>query len=463
MITKIKKNVLIFWVITILFLIKGIYYCFYIPPWEAPDEPGHVNYVLFLYHNKSIPGTKIMPTFNGVHYVYQKNHILPKLQKGGDAVFNRNSFKLRMPLGTIEGNPPFYYLYLMPFYILSLGLNGYFSFIFLRFGSLLLGTFTVIFVYHIVKLLYPKSKTIPNLVYFLVAFQPMFTFMSSVVNSDSLVTLLFVLLMYVILRFIILAKNTSIMTTLLVLSVAGAAALTKPQMVIAIPIAISSLFFVKKTNINKIITLFLTSIAMPLIWYLSRYIQIGAQAFSYPFTEVQKYPLPLWKYPVAFILGKQPIGIFMSFWGYFGWINVPMPKFIYLLFFLIVLISVIGWVTYLREKNNYPKDLKRASLFLYFSSIIYIITIFTYDLLTYTKTYHFVIQGRYFMPILFIVILFILQGIMFYNKKLTKFFIFLCITILILSQVLMYISISRFYYQKLQLISPITSFYVSQK
>src|SRR3990167_1629974 len=47
---------ILFLIIT-FFLLKGLYLIFTIPPWEAPDEPGHVSYVIYLYKYKSFPSS----------------------------------------------------------------------------------------------------------------------------------------------------------------------------------------------------------------------------------------------------------------------------------------------------------------------------------------------------------------------------------------------------------------------
>jgi glycosyltransferase involved in cell wall biosynthesis len=51
--TYYKKYALIS--ILFIFLFKNLFIIFSIPPWEAPDEPGHVSYVIYMYNNKSFP------------------------------------------------------------------------------------------------------------------------------------------------------------------------------------------------------------------------------------------------------------------------------------------------------------------------------------------------------------------------------------------------------------------------
>src|SRR5260370_39576598 len=114
-------------VMRVLFFIKGVYFVLFIPPWEAPDEMGHAAYVSYLYINRSIPDnvTKkpIIDRSMGTSWG-QQQQLLKQMQKGNitnkKELYDRNGYVMMINKGTIAPNPPLYYLYLLPFYILSL-------------------------------------------------------------------------------------------------------------------------------------------------------------------------------------------------------------------------------------------------------------------------------------------------------------------------------------------------------
>src|SRR6266581_1324662 len=121
-------------ILFLLFLIKGFYYSLFIPPWEAPDEPGHVDYVLNLYQNKEFPGVETnhrRSHSEDTSFVYQRKYVLPAVQRGMQhsykELFTRTNFTPGKVIQNIAGNPPLYYIYLLPFYAFSLMLPSYWS------------------------------------------------------------------------------------------------------------------------------------------------------------------------------------------------------------------------------------------------------------------------------------------------------------------------------------------------
>src|SRR6266496_6475523 len=105
---NVKKVSKLFWILIIVVLIKGVYYAFFIPPWEAPDEPGHVAYVQYLYSSKSLPDNMTRRPINDLsmsHSLMQQSKLLAKIQKGGGTLqrrelYNRNEYRI----GVYRGN-----------------------------------------------------------------------------------------------------------------------------------------------------------------------------------------------------------------------------------------------------------------------------------------------------------------------------------------------------------------------
>ncbi|HEV2339399.1 MAG TPA: DUF2142 domain-containing protein [Patescibacteria group bacterium] len=460
-----KKPAVLFWAILVFFLVKGIYFCFFIPPWEAPDETGHVKYVLYLFHYKNVPAFASQSSIkNGdgtITWRYQRNTVFPKIQKGVTNfhvnLFNRNEYQLVRGVLNITIYPPLYYLYLVPFYFISLPFSSYMSLMFLRFGSLLLGMASLLLIYKTAKLLFSGSVYIPLLAMLLIALQPMFTFITAVVNNDTVVIMLFCLFIYLSLRLMLLKKYPTCIKIILVGLIAGLATLSKPQLFVTIPLYFMLLFFKNPKGIYNWILVCMSVLIFPALWYIPQFLHGGTASFSYAISRIH-HSTPLWSYPIDFIKAKQPVGIFMSFWGYFGWLDVPMPKWIYALFASLLCIAFLGWIIGIKKKRIHTSS--AIALFLISSVVFYSLVIFLYDLLYFTHNSVFAIQGRYFLPLLFLLVLWILQGLKFYSKKLQNIFIAICIMVFIISQITMYFSLSSYYYHTFTFISPLTEIYL---
>lgn len=462
MVANYKKSTVIFLLVITFFILRGIYYCFFIPPWEAPDEPGHVKYVLNLYKNKELPsdrlrfdiGSELVRSWN-----YQKKYILPPTRsKKNNPVadlFNRNKYKPERGTDNITSYPPLYYVYLLPFYFASLPFPSYISLIFLRFGSVVIGTISLIIIRKIAQIFFSKPQ-ICNLAIFLIALDPMYTFISSVVNSDVMVIFAFALFFYVCLKYIILSERPALRNSMWVSFIVGLSTLSKPQMLVMVPIYLVVLFI--KTGLTSRMKVFLMFIAIiiPLLWYVIA----GHSSVSYSLGTMHTHVLPIWQYPSQFFKDKQLIGIFMSFWGFFGWLDVPMPKWIYVFILAILLIATGGWILGIKKGLKASGSLKKAFLFTVVMSIGYILTVVSYDVAYFLSSYHFALQGRYFLPVLFVLIFGIIKGILLYSNKVRQILIISIILVFILSQIIMYSTISSYYYHAYFFISPLSRIYL---
>ena len=217
-------------------------------------------------------------------------------------------------------------------------------------------------------------------------------------------------------------------------------------MLVIIPVYLGYLFVSKKLRVKDMLISCISTIVFPSLLYGLKFIQTGTGSFSYAFGWTEGHPAPFWQYPIAFIKQKQPIGIFMSFWGYFGWLKVPMSKWIYLLFLLIMLIATVGWIYAVKKKIRLFPTSSKALVFVCIVSISYIATIFLFDFLTF-------IQKDVFL----------IQGLLVYKDRLRTILLTGSIGIFLISQILMYSSISRFYYHRYAVISPLTKVYLLKK
>lgn len=441
--------------ILLIFFIKGIFLAFLIPPWEAPDEPGHLSYPIYLLDQKKLPSAfRPFIPMTIIESIKNNRKIINQLKKGRllkknkSSLFNRDKIKYSKQLTNLASHPPIYYLYLMPFYLLSIMFSSYMSLILLRIGSLLLGTVSLIFIYRLTKKIFSHNKKMPLITVFLISFQPTFSFISSIVNNDIMVFLIFVIFLDLMISFS-LSKNIFGKRLIVLTFVASIAPLIKPQLITLVFTYIVFLFIWNKKKL--LLNFFLSLLAIIPIsgWFIYKYIEEGIKYFSYSVQNIKIIPYSFWCYPFEFILGKQPIGIFMSFWGFFGWLDVPLPKWCYLLFFLIILISLIGWICWLKKEKLKTVRLiyqKKTIFLLLIANFLYIVSIFLFDLQVFIMAHRFVIHGRYLTPVLPLFTILILQGILFYKTALRKKFIIFVSIVFIVNQITTFMIISYSYY-----------------
>ncbi len=408
--------------IILFFFVRCVWFSLLIPPWEAPDETAHVAYVLYLYNHHKLPSKyqSFLPQSIQESMVKQRqSHQINKNQ-----LFNRTDYRLTKEIVNIASHPPLYYLYLLPFYQLSLFFSSYWSVIIMRWGSIILGLICLLLTFQLTKKIIHDRK-IALLTTFLVSLTPMFTFISSIVNNDIMVVLFF------------LASLVLIEEGLLLGMVMGLSMLVKPQLVILVAFYLVYLLRQKKLKLVFHLTPVLLSLFGLILIYKNQYLTGGQNILYYSVQNAQKSLTPFWQYPIEFIAKKQPIGIFMSFWGFFGWLDVPMPKWVYILFLIFIILGGLGWWV--------SKKPKKINSLLLGSFVLYLLAIIVFDLQVFILAHQFVIHGRYLAPLLPLLIIFLVNGIQLFSPHLKKIALLYIITIFLISQIMMLTTIITFY------------------
>ncbi|HRE49336.1 MAG TPA: glycosyltransferase family 39 protein [Aggregatilineales bacterium] len=217
-----------------------------------------------------------------------------------------------------------------------------------RFLSVLLGAVTVLMTYRLAAELFPPPSFPPWLTLLagvFTAFNPMFLFISGSVNNDNLANALAAALLVQIVR---LLKRTDLPTLreLIWLGVlAGAGMLAKFNIGFLLPIIALALgmlalrrrdlrFFLRAALVTGGLTILIAG-----WWYLRNWQLYGDPTGLNVFIQiVGARPIPanaaqLWAERHTFL---------MSYWGFFGGVNVPLPDALYTGFNLIALIAVGG-------------------------------------------------------------------------------------------------------------------------
>lgn len=453
---KEQKNCFLIKIILLIFLLKGIFLTFVIPPWDAPDELTHMSYVLWLQNLKKLPTSSWEFTFASVEKSFSESKKRLALirqgkisQIGKIELFDRVDSALMPGLVGISSYPPLYYLYLLPFYAFSLKFSSYFSLILLRISSVLLGLLSIWLSYKLAKKIDNRLGSAAALTTLLLCLQPQFAFISSVINSDNMVIFFFMLFLN---KMLAIFETSSVGGKDLFWSaiIVTISALVKPQLVILIPLFIYAIVLNRKKITNKWAFGWLIISVLPLIWYIRQFLVKEGATVNSIASNMQKPDVVIWRYPIDFILGKQPIGIFMSFWAYFGWIDVPLPEVAYFLFLLPVLLAVFGWYIFVKKDigriSNWLKEDKHK--FLLVSAVSYVGIIIVYDIFFYYLTGTFSINGRYLFPVLPLFLLFLVKGLFFYPKKIYHLLIFVVIGFFIMANVISLLTLNNKYYSR---------------
>ncbi len=177
-----------------LTLVRGILYSVIIPPWQAPDEPGHVEYAALLaekrrYLNRedSSPALQqqILSSMEEFDFWRQLGGEEPQTMPQS---FPQDSSMVLS--GTQLGDEsPLYYLIPALVFILAGIRETLLQLYILRWFSVVLGSATVAVSYLVAAELFPDDRFMRTAVPAFVLFLPMLAYMGSAANSDALAIL----------------------------------------------------------------------------------------------------------------------------------------------------------------------------------------------------------------------------------------------------------------------------------
>jgi 4-amino-4-deoxy-L-arabinose transferase-like glycosyltransferase len=227
-----------------------------------------------------------------------------------------------------------------------------------RLFSVVLGAVTVAMTYLLARELFPSRPWLAFVAAAFTAFNPMFLFISGSVNNDNLSNALASILLVLIVRLLKKVSAPSYRELVLIGLIAGAGMLAKFNIGFLLPIialALAILAYRQRNWRIFVVGSLITGGLTVLIagwWYLRNMQLYGDPTGLNMFIRIvgpRTIPanLPqLWSERFSFL---------MSYWGFFGGVNVPMPELIYAVFNGIAAISVvgllIGLILFIRRKK----------------------------------------------------------------------------------------------------------------
>jgi 4-amino-4-deoxy-L-arabinose transferase-like glycosyltransferase len=188
-----------------LSLVRGFFYSVIVPPWQAPDEPGHLEYARLL-AEKGLPLARedISPQLqreilSSMHDFDFWEHVRQPDPEQLPESFRDDPFLVRS--GTQVGDePPLYYLIPALIFTLLRPQSVLLQLYVMRWFSVLLSSLVVVVAYLTADELFHHDRLLVVGVPIFVAFLPMFTFIGASANNDSMAALLASLVIYCLVR-----------------------------------------------------------------------------------------------------------------------------------------------------------------------------------------------------------------------------------------------------------------------
>ncbi len=356
------------WLAAILFLYLalGVLYALYTPPWQAPDEPAHFNYIRFLAEEGRLPELTV-----GDYPVEYLEAIKAHRFAPGWSI---------EPLRYEAHQPPLYYLggALIDRLAKPLGMPRLLYA--LRLFSVLIGAAGLAVGYRVVRRLAPNRPTLALGAVAFAATLPMHLAMTSAVNNDGLAELMVGLVGWAVIG--LEWEDWTWRRAVGIGALLGLAFLTKMQANIAFGLALGALLWdaysahrrgelVVWRAVGQAGAMLGTAfiVALPWLWRNAR---------LYGLTDL----LALGRHDVVVtgqlttraLLGQ--IGwaalirqglhtTFQSFWGQFGWMGVPLDGRIYFalrILSLLALVGIIGRLVDSRFLRTAPPERQRGAM-----------------------------------------------------------------------------------------------------
>ena len=215
-----------------------------------------------------------------------------------------------------------------------------------RFLSILMGLGTVLLAYALGRELFPATPALALAAAAFVAFNPMFLFISAVINNDNLSTLLATALLLMVVRLINRSDSAPEPRLYVLIGVtAGAGMLAKYQIGFMLPLIALALLIVslRTRDWRPVVIGGAVSGGLTILiagwWYWRNYDLYGDATGINVFLDIvgrRAVPADLHQ------LWTERETFMMSFWGFFGGVNVPLSDAVYLLFNMLAGFAALG-------------------------------------------------------------------------------------------------------------------------
>jgi len=396
------------WLIIAAHLVLAVLYGAVIPPWEAHDETGHYAFIDQLTTERALPVVRADSTvfLDQSHqpplyylvagaltaWVDRRDHLQPAINLFAFDGSNRHG--ARIVLRT--ANEAF------PWHGTVLALHA------ARIVSALLSGVMMCLIAQIATQLFPTSPGTAALATAIAAFNPQVLFMAAMVNNDVMVSLIGAAILLVAVRLIQQPDQSSAGRFVLLGILLGLALLSKRTsygLVLFAALLLIGLAWRNRWTLGHMIGRTLAVVG-PAVLISAPYFVRNLTLYGTLIAD-RKIDNPLFTRPAATLFGEGAavalrdgwvsqifINGFRTFWGTFGWGNVPLPGWAYFAFLAITVTGSIGFVAALWRADT-PRRFVFIGLVTFFVSLL---LPSLYQAVFFQNPQLFV--GRYLMPAL---------------------------------------------------------------
>lgn len=370
----------------------GLIYAFTTPLWQAPDEPSHFGYIEHIDRTHALPSPLEAKIPSPVQAKARENLNWPVVKTplpSKPKVLPAEEFAYRDLMYTAN-HPPLYYLSSATFARVGAGLAGdrltglaYGARVF---SALLIGL--TVGIGFLCARLTGLSRANALLVASLLILQPQYMFIASSINNDSLVILLWTVFVYLILREI---RRPDSSHPLAVGTILGLGLLTKITFFLALPLTVIGFSLADRSRSRReprrrAAVAIALALSISGWWFVGNIIKYGSPWYIIGGTGLG--PASLSEF---FSLSLFYRWLYTSYWGYFGWMEKPLPGAVYRALGVMVLMSAVG-VAGMLARSHPRKESRRVVLFLILSSTILFAGAAWFRIVAQTG------QGRYLFP-----------------------------------------------------------------
>ncbi len=340
----------------LIFLIKGVVWSLALPLWQGPDEEDHFNVIQFIGELGRLPDTddtflvdevalsRQLADVGRLPYAPEQRQAFSDSAEGlNESAFaelppeTRTSFELGMVGKLNKATPLWYALASVPYRLLDGDLLWRAQV--QRLFSLLMSSGIVVVAYLTAALLFPTRPAMRLTIPILVAFHPMITQITAVVSVDGFYFLCYSILIYLSVR--IFRDGFDWRYGLAVGLMFAVGVLTKPTLNGYAPL-IALLVLIdwirgkgRRWSVFWGAVVMGIAIVIPLGWWMLRSLRINDDLFYFnPVLEGHRIiQNPFYDYGIVqhAIDYYQSVwgGIFITWWGHFGWIDTALPPLVY--------------------------------------------------------------------------------------------------------------------------------------
>lgn len=416
-----KKNSLVILLILVTIL-KNMVWSGVVPLWHFPDEQSHFGQVQLyvetgkfnqkgndlsrdIYLSEILLGTerdwagKNKFTHHPEYKIEYTNSLIGKYE---EEIKNFPlSYRKEFVKDESAGYPPLFYFITSIFYRLVYKSDLITRVFFSRISSILLSSLTIFVAYKVGEILFKKNQLLSFSLALLVSFQPMFTFISSGINSDNLMNFLFTALIFLSLKII---EKPKFLDFLFLFFVLVLGEYTKPHFKIGFLILPFLLLFNFKITFKYLIFIIISTLAFltPVRLRLLNILNEKKLLFPDVYPDPRDYALPNLSFfsHLVWTVRHTIAEVIPWYWGVFKWLGVALPRTVNRVLNRLLIFAVFGAVlkTFKIIKNKSIKK-EKAYLFMLYISLVYFLSLVAWDWL-YTRSRGFSsgLQGRYYFP-----------------------------------------------------------------